>query len=153
MRYGPHYLLTNTYGFSIIMAVYKKIISPIDLKQTKGQMEDVLSKAFVQFYVQKLGVGPKKARAYIVEDMIIARLWGRLHPLENFLLKDQKGIELVKDIRKKFQEATFQELNTIIKSITGYNVTSYHSDTSTRTGERFEIFILDHNLGDQFENE
>lgn len=140
--------------FYIIVAVfYKKIISPNDLKQTQGQMEDALSKAFVQFYVQKLGVGPKKARAYIVEDMIIARLWGRLHPLENFLLKDLKGIELVKEVRKKFSEATFMELNTIIKSITGCDVTSYHSDSSTRTGERFEIFILNHSLGDQFHEE
>lgn len=123
------------------------------MKQTRGQVEDTLSKAFVQFYVKKLGYGPKKAKAYIVDDMIIARLWGKLHPLEDFLLKDQKGIELVKDIRKKFQEATFKELNKIIKDTTGCDVTSYHSDTSTRTGERFEIFILDRNLENQFDTE
>ena len=137
----------------MIAYFYKKIISPIDLKKTKGQTEDALSKAFVQFYVQKLGVGPKKARAYIVEDMIIARLWGRLHPLEDFLLKDQKGVELVKRVRTTFHEATFMELNKIVFDLTGCNVTSYHSDSSTRTGERFEIFILDRNLEGQFSDE
>lgn len=113
-------------------------------------MEDELSKAFVQFYVKKLGVGPKSAKVYILDDMIIARLRGRLHPLEEFLLLDKKGIELVKHIRKTVQEATFKDLNEIIKSIVGCNVVSFHSDSSTRTGERFEIFIVDKKLSDRF---
>ena len=119
---------------------------------TKGQTEDALSKAFIQFYVKKLGFGPKEARVYIVADMIIVRLWGRLHPLEDILLLEKKGVELVKHIRKTFQEATFKELNAIIKKLVGCEAVSFHSDSSTRTGERFEIFIFDNNIADRFKN-
>jgi len=117
---------------------------------TKGQTEDALAKAFIQFYVKKLGFGPKEARVYIVADMIIVRLWGRLHPLEDVLLLEKKGVELVKHIRKTFQEATFNELNAIIKNLVGCEAISFHSDSSTRTGERFEIFIFDQNIADRF---
>lgn len=120
------------------------------MKKTKGQIEDSLAKAFIQFYVKKLGAGPKEVRVYIVEDMIIVRLWGRLHPLEDVLLQEKKGIELVKNIRKTFQEATFKELNAIIKEIVGCEITSFHSDSSTRTGERFEIFVSDQNIASRF---
>ncbi len=120
------------------------------MKRTKGQVEDELAKAFIQFYVKKLGSGPKNAKVYIMDDMIIARLKGRLHPLEEFLLQEKKGIELVKHIRKTIQEATFKDLNGIIKDIVGCNVVSFHSDSSTRTGERFEIFIVDKDLGEVF---
>lgn len=136
------------------MRIYKKIISPI--QRTRGQVEDDLAKAFVQFYVKNLGGGPKSAKVYIVADMIIARLKGNLHPLEEYILKGTKdkgtkGIELVKNIRKAVQEATFEDFNKIIKSIVGCSVVSYHSDSSTRTGERFEIFIVDKDLGKEFE--
>ena len=120
------------------------------MEKTKGQVEDALAKAFIQFYVKKLGTGPKEARVYIVDDMIIVRLWGRLHPLEDVLLLEKKGIELVKNIRKTFQEATFKELNAIIKKIVGCEITSFHSDSSTRTGERFEIFVSDQNISNRF---
>lgn len=110
----------------------------------------------MQFYVKNLGGGPKSAKVYIVADMIIARLKGNLHPLEEYILKGTKdkgtkGIELVKNIRKAVQEATFEDFNKIIKSIVGCSVVSYHSDSSTRTGERFEIFIVDKDLGKEFE--
>jgi len=122
------------------------------LKKTKGQIEDALGKAFIQFYVQKLGTGPKNARVYILEDMIIARLTGRLHPLEDFLIHEKKGIELVKHIRKAFQEATIKDLNKVIKKHIECEVISFHSDSSTKTGERFEIFIVDRNLSEYFKN-
>ena len=60
------------------------------MNKTKGQVEDSLAKAFIQFYVKKLGTGPKSARVYIVEDMILVHLTGRLHPLEDFLLQEKK---------------------------------------------------------------
>ena len=38
------------------------------------------------------------------------------------------------------------ELEEIIKSHTGCNVTSIHSDVSTKTGEQMAIYVLDRNL-------
>ncbi|PIY69070.1 hypothetical protein COY90_02570 [Candidatus Roizmanbacteria bacterium CG_4_10_14_0_8_um_filter_39_9] len=115
--------------------------------RTKGQIEDELAKEFTKFYVKKLKTGPKQAKVYIVDDMILVRLKGDLHPYEEILLSRGKhGIELVKQIREHIHETVIDETKKIIHDVTKMKVTSFHSDSSTRTGERFEIFILDRNF-------
>jgi len=122
------------------------------LNKTKGQVEDTISKEFVKFYVKTLGVGPKESKVYILEDMVIVRVKGKLLPFEEVLLHGRGGIELVKRIRKTIHETTISALSEIIHRLTGATVVSFHSDTSTKTGERFEIFILDGNLEERFTN-
>jgi len=122
------------------------------LNKTKGQVEDTISKEFVKFYVKTLGVGPKESKVYILEDMVIVRVKGELLPFEEVLLHGRGGIELVKRIRKTIHETTISALSEIIHRLTGATVVSFHSDTSTKTGERFEIFILDGNLEERFTN-
>jgi uncharacterized protein YbcI len=122
------------------------------LNKTKGQVEDTISKEFVKFYVKTLGVGPKESKVYILEDMVIVRVKGELLPFEEVLLHGRGGIELVKRIRKTIHETTIAALSDIIHRLTGATVVSFHSDTSTKTGERFEIFILDGNLEERFTN-
>jgi len=75
-----------------------------------------------------------------------------LLPFEEVLLHGRGGIELVKRIRKTIHETTISALSEIIHRLTGATVVSFHSDTSTKTGERFEIFILDGNLEERFTN-
>ncbi len=113
--------------------------------KTKGQIEDIIAKRVVEFYVKALGTGPKESNVWIVDDMVIVRLKGKLLPIEEQLLVGAQGIELVKQIRKAFHEINTKQLNTIIEEITGHKVISTHSDISTKTGERFEAFILDTN--------
>lgn len=122
------------------------------MNKTKGQVEDTISKEFVKFYVKTLGVGPKESKVYILEDMVIVRVKGKLLPFEEVLLHGRGGIELVKRIRKTIHETTISALSEIIHRLTGATVVSFHSDTSTKTGERFEIFILDGNLEERFTN-
>lgn len=110
---------------------------------TKGQVADTIAKQVIEFYVKTLGVGPKEARAYIVEDMVIVRLKGKLLPIEEQLLGGDQGVELVKTIRKAFHEINTHKLREIIAQITGHKVISSHSDVSTKTGEKFEAFVLD----------
>ncbi len=110
---------------------------------TKGQVEDAISKTVTKFYTQTLGVGPHEARTYIVHDMVIIRLKGKLLPIEQKLLEGAGGINLVKDIRKTLHEITTIPISSLIKEITRHNVVSSHSDISTKSGERIEIFILD----------
>jgi len=66
---------------------------------TKGQIEDTISKEAAKFYLKTLGVGPRESRCYIIEDMIIVRLKGKLLPIEEKLLKFKTGIKLIKDLR------------------------------------------------------
>lgn len=110
---------------------------------TIGQITDTISKKVTKFYVEHLGVGPKETKIYIVEDMVIVRLKGKLLPIEQKLLEGKKGIELVKDLRKALHEITTVHLSEMITEITKHKVISSHCDISTKTGERVEIFVLD----------
>lgn len=115
----------------------------MDNKSTIGQIKDQISKQVTKFYVETLGHGPKETRIYILEDMVIVRLKGKLLPIEEKLLERKDGVDLVKDIREKLHEILTKNLGSIVSEITGHKVISSHSDISTKTGEMFEVFILD----------
>lgn len=114
---------------------------------TIGQIEDAIAKDVTRFYADVVGNGPRQARAYISHDMVIVRLKGNTHPYEHVLLRKSKGIEMVKQLRTAVLESVVDELQEIIEKHTGGNVVSVHADSSTRTGERFVLFILDKQFG------
>lgn len=113
--------------------------------QTQGQIEDTISKQVTRFYVKTLGVGPSETRVYIIEDLVLIRLKGKLLPIEQKLLEYEGGVKLIKNIREILHEITISGLNNIIKEITHQNVISTHSDISTKTGEIVQIYVLDVN--------
>lgn len=117
--------------------------------QTKGQIQDTLSKAITQFYAKMLGIGPKETRVHIVEDMVVVRLKGKLMPMEEKLLEHKQGIGMVKDLREMLHEQLTESLSKVVTDITGQRVISVHRDISTRTGDSVEIFILDKNYEGQ----
>ena len=41
--------------------------------KSKGQIEDFITKEAIKFYLDALGTGPKEAKTYILEDMVIVR--------------------------------------------------------------------------------
>lgn len=111
--------------------------------KTRRQYEDAISKLVSAFYSKNLGFGPRETRVYIVEDMVIIRLKGKLLPMEQMLLKAEHGYNIVKDMRKHLHEITTKELGPEIAEILGYKITGSHSDISTRSGERLEVFVLE----------
>ena len=111
---------------------------------TKGQIEDAIAKDVTRFYADTLGVGPRQAKAYITHDMVIVRLKGNTHPYEHVLLRNKKhGIEMVKNLRTAVLESVVDDLTVLVEKHTKAQVVSVHSDSSTKTGERFVIFIID----------
>jgi len=114
---------------------------------TKGQMEDAIAKDLTHFYAETLGVGPRQAKTYITRDMVIVRLKGNTHPYEHVLLKQNRGVELVKNLRTAVLESVVDDLTSLVEKHTGAKVVTVHSDSSTRTGERFVIFVLDTQVG------
>ncbi len=112
---------------------------------TIGQIKDQISKQVTKCYVQTLGQGPEETRIYIVEDMVILRLKGKLLPIEEKLLEGENGVAIVKDIRKQLHTVLTTQLGEIVSTITNHPVVSSHSDVSTKTGEILEVFILDTN--------
>ena len=120
------------------------------MKKTKGQVEAEISNALIQFEKDYMGRGPQETRAFVIEDMVLVRLKGVLTPAEQQLAKNSEGMNLIKQIRSNLLEQGKVLLKEAIEKISGFKVTSLHTDISTKTGERLIIFILSENLEDRF---
>ncbi|MFH1954065.1 MAG: DUF2294 domain-containing protein [Pseudomonadota bacterium] len=127
----------------------KKKISPLQA-MTKGQMEAEISNALISFEKEHMGRGPVEARTYIIQDIVLIRLRGVLTPAETHLAKDDEGIHLIKQIRAKLLETSRGLLEGMITEITGCLTRSFHTDISTKTGERFIIITLTEDLESKF---
>ena len=113
---------------------------------TKGQMEAEISNALIAFEKEHMGRGPVDVRTYIIQDLVLIRLKGVLTPAEHHLAKDNEGIHLIKQIRAKLLENSSKMLADVIFAITGCQPISFHTDISTKTGERFIIITLSEDL-------
>jgi len=114
--------------------------------KSKGEIEAEISRAIVQFEIDYMGRGPKEARTYIVEDIVLVRLRGVLTPAEEQLTKSPDGSELVKKMRSTLIEKASPLLYQVVGDITGNKIVELHTDISTRSGERVFVFTLDSNL-------
>ncbi len=110
---------------------------------TKGQLEDSISKAIIQFEKEFLGRGPEEVKTFILGDLILVRLKGILSPAEQHLASNHEGKMLVKQVRIQLIEKSRTMLEDIIHNLTYRAVISLHTDISTTTGERIFVFVLD----------
>jgi len=114
--------------------------------RTKGQLEADISVLMTQFEKDHLGRGPKEARTFIVQDMLLIRLKGVLTPAEEKLAGDEGGAQLIKQVRMRLIESSRPELESLIQEKTGARIVTLHTDISTKTGERIFVVGLDRNL-------
>jgi len=121
--------------------------------KTKGQLEAEISIALTQFEKDHLGRGPKEARTFIIQDMVLIRLKGVLTPAEEKLSQEDDGAQLIKQIRMRLVESSRLLLENIIYEKTGAKVISVHTDISTRSGERIFVLVLDMNLETELKNQ
>lgn len=113
---------------------------------SKKKLEAEISATFIKFQRDLLGRGPQEAKTYIVQDMVIVRFKGVLTTEEKHLVSDDKGRILVKKMRQVLREMYSHEYEKIVENITRCKVLCSHSDTSTKIGERIEVFIVDKDL-------
>ena len=117
--------------------------------KSKGEIEAEISQAIVQFEIDYMGRGPKEARTYIIEDLVLVRLKGVLTPAEQQLTKSADGGELVKKMRSTLVEKAKPLLYQVVNDITGTKVVDLHTDISTASGERVFVFSLERDLEPQ----
>lgn len=113
---------------------------------SKKKLEAEISSAFIKFQRELLGRGPQEAKTYLVHDMVIVRFKGVLTTEEKHLVNHDKGKILVKKMRQILREMYSRESEKIVENLTECKVLSSHSDISTKTGERIEVFVIDKNL-------
>lgn len=113
---------------------------------SKKEMEDKISKALTQWEKEYLGRGPISVKTDIIRNMILVVLKGILTPAEQNLAKTHDGLLSIKKIRTDLVESGSAQLKDLISTITGTTVMTFHTDISTKTGERMIVFVLSSNL-------
>jgi uncharacterized protein YbcI len=116
------------------------------LNRSRGQVEAEISESIVQFEIEYMGRGPLEVKTYIIDDMVLIRLFGILTKAEYHLANAEtgsEGRELIKKTRQVLLEKGRPLLEAVVQDILGCNVRSLHTDISTVTGERVILFVLD----------
>jgi len=119
-------------------------------QQSRGEVEDALTKAIIKFEKDHLGRGPEDARTIMIDDMILIRLKGILTPAEVKLAQDREGQALVKETRRQLLESSRPIIDDLVRSIVGLDLISMHTDTSTKTGERMIVLVVEKSLEELF---
>lgn len=118
----------------------------------KKKIEAEISAAFIKFQRDLIGRGPQEVKTYIINDMIITRFKGVLTVEEKHLVSQDSGKKLVKKMRSLLREMYSEQYEKIVEELTSCKVLSSHSDISTKTGERIEVFIVDKDLEKHLES-
>lgn len=116
------------------------------MKMSKGFYESEISKAITQWEKDFLGRGSVSVKTDILRDMIIVNLKGILTLAEYKVCGTKDGMLTIKKTRSELVESGVEELKDILLTITGEKVKSFHSDISSRTGERVMVFKLFNDL-------
>lgn len=119
------------------------------MDKSKGMIEAEISKALTQWEKNYLGRGSISVKSDILRDMIIVTLTKVLTPAEYSLCKNKEGLLSIKQNRNSLVESGLEDLKKIIFTITGAEVSNFHTDISTQTGERVMIFKLSSDLQSQ----
>lgn len=120
--------------------------SSVPSGKTKGQIEAAVTEAITQLERDYLGRGPKEAKSFIVENLVVVKLQGILSPAEQQLSHENGGVELIKQMRTRLIESSSEDLCRLVAEETGIDVVSMHTDISARTGERVFVFSLEDDL-------
>ncbi|MDZ7269022.1 MAG: DUF2294 domain-containing protein [candidate division KSB1 bacterium] len=102
-----------------------------------------------QFEREYLGRGPRAARSFIIQDMILSRLHGVLTLAEERLAGERDGAQVIKQVRMRLIESARPLLEQIIFEKTGARIVTLHTDISSKTGERIFVFCLNKNLEEE----
>ena len=112
--------------------------------KTQGEIEAAVCEGVSRFEQDYMGRGPKDIRAHLLGDLLVVRLQGVLTAAEQHLVKslNNKGRDLLKEVRTHLIETARPVLEAMIEGITGVKVVTMHHDISTITGEEVILFTL-----------
>ena len=114
--------------------------------KTKQEIESAVSEAMTKFLKEQLGEQAESAVVQVAGDAIIVRFKGVMPLVERFLVKNQEGMKLIKELKEKLIERAKPLLEVMIKNLIDAEVVDIHSSFDPATGERIEIFTLNKNL-------
>jgi uncharacterized protein YbcI len=109
-------------------------------------MEGAIRTAIIKFEQEFMGRGPDDVKAFIVRDLVVARLKGVLTPAERQLAKTVEGVEMVKRLRQNLIAQGRDKLCEQVSEITGAKTIALFTDIDVQLSERVFVFTVDRDI-------
>jgi uncharacterized protein YbcI len=109
--------------------------------ETTGLLTDV-SRGLVRLHREYYGKGPRKAKAYMVNDTLVSILEGGFTIVERTLI-EQGNADVVHDIRLSFHRAMENEFRGIVEKAMGRKVVAYMSQIHHDPDLVVDLFVLE----------
>jgi len=100
-----------------------------------------ISRGVVAIYKDYMGRGPTDAHTELTETSAVTTVSGSLTKAEHSLVADGKA-ELVRDMRRTFQDAMRQEIVDLVETATGREAGSFLSDHDTGSDIAVEMVLF-----------
>ena len=113
--------------------------------RTKKEIESAIIEEINRFERDYMGRGPKCVQVHLLDDLLVIRLRGILVPAEENLVKslpDDKGRDLLKQVRSNLIQSTRPVMEPMVEAITGVEIETMHHSICTKTGEEVILFAL-----------
>jgi uncharacterized protein YbcI len=114
--------------------------------RTKGEIEGAIRTAIIKFEQEFMGRGPDDVKAFIVRDLVVARLKGVLTPAERQLAKTAEGVDMVKRLRQNLIAQGRDKLCEQVSEITGAKIIALFTDIDVQLSERVFVFTVDRDI-------
>jgi uncharacterized protein YbcI len=101
----------------------------------------MIATEIVRLQAEYYGKGPTKAKAYIVEDLVVVVLEESFTRAEK-TLAERGECEAIQNIRRRFQQHMADSFTSVVEQATGRKVRAFLSETNLDQDVSVETFLL-----------
>jgi uncharacterized protein YbcI len=112
------------------------------LEDHGNQLLAEISNAFVRMQKEYWGLGPVRAKSYMMDDLLLIVMRGGLTRAERTMLEFGQH-DLVRNFRQSFENKMTVNLTKIIEDLTGRKVLTYQSQILFDPDVVAELFVFD----------
>ncbi|MCW2957254.1 MAG: hypothetical protein JWP18_57 [Solirubrobacterales bacterium] len=112
------------------------------LEDHGNQLLAEISNAFVRMQKEYWGLGPVRAKSYMMDDLLLIVMRGGLTRAERTMLEFGQH-DLVRNFRQTFENKMTVNLTKIIEDLTGRKVLTYQSQILFDPDVVAELFVFD----------
>jgi uncharacterized protein YbcI len=110
-------------------------------QRSLGEMRSMIATEIVRLQAEYYGKGPTKAKAYIVEDLVVVVLEESFTRAEK-TLAERGEREAIQNIRRRFQQHMADSFTSVVEQATGRKVRAFLSETNLDQDVSVETFLL-----------
>ena len=109
--------------------------------KNRGEILTQISDGLVSLLKEYYGVGPKQAKTYYQDDLVVCVLRGGFTRVEQTLLDGGRGAAVIEQ-RMAFQEVMRSRFEAVIQHATGRSVIGFMSGNQQEPDMICEVFVL-----------